>query len=206
MPEVRTSVRRPRLLHLGGGVVAAGVLLAVLSRGDHPAPDRGSAAPSAADAAVARGGGGGSLMQAEADANAAALAAVLARLRAEQDRAQAAQQEKATPSEPPQAPTAAQPPAESTPPASRPSWPYTTLAGTRWDLRCAWDGCLLSIDLDAGQVATVQAAPQFGGLERGAMDERIDYVRGAIQAIQQAYGAQAGLYRFTRDGRVFPIR
>ena len=78
MPEARTNARRPRLLHLGGGVVAAGVLLAFLSRGDHPASDRGSAAPSAADSAVVRGGGDGSPTQAEADANAAALAAVLA--------------------------------------------------------------------------------------------------------------------------------
>jgi hypothetical protein len=189
-------VWRPRLLHL---IIAAGVLLAFLSRGDHPSSDHGSIAPFGS--AVVQGTGtapGG----AEADANAAALASVLARLRAEQDRAQATQQEPVALSEPPQTPVAAQLPTESTPPASRPFWPYTTPAGTRWDLRCAWSGCLLSIDLGSGQIANVQAAPQFGSLERVAMDERVDYVRGVIQ---QVYGAQVGLYRFTRDGRVFPI-
>ena len=209
------------------------MLLALLSREHHTSSDRGRAAStlaaSSTDAArsgsegdsssteaanaaparpaqqpSARGSTGIRPTEAEPDANAAVLASVLARLRAEQDRAQAMQQSSAALSDPVQSPPAtAQPPAESTPSTSGRFWPYTTPAGTRWDLRCTWDECLLSIDLCAGQTAAVQTAPQFGGLDRDGMDERVDYVKGNIE---QAYGARASLYRFTRDGRVFPIR
>ena len=58
----------------------------------------------------------------------------------------------------------------------------------------------VSIDLGGGQVVHVVVAPQFGGLDRAGMEDRVNWLRHSILA---RWGTRPGTYIYRRDGSIF---
>lgn len=219
-----------RVTGLGALLVVAAVIILLASRGDHPGSQDANApaappsvsspstppavsvpSPSASPATP------GTSTQpspqaspptdgnaaAPADANSAALATTLERLRAERSRAQAPPQS-ALPQQ--QSSEAAGDQAQAPPqPGSAPAnqaWSHTTSTGTRWRLRPQGGDYILFVDLGDDQVASIRVARQFQYLDLDAINLRVDWLKSQIT---HAHSARSGSYQYTRDGSIYPI-
>ena len=187
----------------------------VATRNDSPAPVESrtvDSSPSRPPAAI--GGstplptqgtqlGSDTSTHADAQANAAALAAAMERLRSEHSRVPGPQD-----ATPPQAQVALPPaeqvqaPPQPPPTPVTPIWSHETSMGTRWRLGQQGSDNVLFVDLGYDQVASIHVAPQFQNLSLDAANFRVDWLRSQIT---QAYSARSASYRYTRDGSIYPM-